>query len=94
MPAASEVDPELLAAAAERVATARDEVHEAAEAILRQIVDTGERRAQAAVDAMVEQAADVLRALTEELTATSRGLRAAGQRYAETERGIVRPGPR
>ncbi len=89
MPAESEVDPALLAAAAARVAAARDDVHAAAEMVVDQLPDAGERRTQELLDSLVDHAADALRVLTEELTGTARSLRAAAGRYAEAERAVV-----
>jgi ABC-type transporter Mla subunit MlaD len=89
MAAAPEVDPAVLAAAAARIALARDDVHAAAETLIDQLPDTGDRHTQELLDALVDHAADALRLLSEELTGTTRGLRTAAARYAEAERAVI-----
>jgi uncharacterized protein YukE len=90
MAAQPSVDPAVIAAVANRLARARDEAFDVSNELLEHYVETGDAASQHAVDQLVEQAADTLRALTDALTDTTRRIRLAAQRYAEADRAALR----
>lgn len=89
MPASS-LDPERLLGAAARLARTGDAAGEAADEMLDHLVMLGQHEAQAAVDQCLEQAADTLRALEDEVLAVHQRLTAAARRAGETEDSVDR----
>jgi hypothetical protein len=84
MPSAS-VDPERLLALSRALAPLRETSREGAETLLGHFVETGEREAQTAVDAFLEQAADTLRAIDAVASELASRLRIAAQSAETTE---------
>ena len=89
MAAQPSVNPSVLLAVADRLARARDEAFDVSNELLDHFVETGDTVTQHAVDELVEQAADTLRAITDSLGETTRALRQSSQRYADADRTAV-----
>lgn len=77
MPADDHVDATMLDAVAAPLTRSSSAALEASYELLAHYVDTGDAPTQRAVDTMIDNAADALRALTDSLADTSRSLQAA-----------------
>ncbi|MGZ4598730.1 MAG: hypothetical protein ACXVYY_05555 [Oryzihumus sp.] len=89
MAAQPSVDPATLLAVSERLARAREEAFALSGELLDHYVETGDTLTQHAVDQLVEQAADTLRALTDSFGESTRALREAAARYTAAERSAT-----
>lgn len=87
MPSSS-TDPERLLAAASRLGAVRDHVAALGEELLDQLVVLGDREVQVAVDGMLEQAADTVRAIESETTELHLRLANVARRAEDTERRV------
>lgn len=103
MPAEDRVDPTTLNATtldavAARLARSSTAALEASHELLAHYADTGDAPTQRAVDTLIDHAADALRALTDSLADTSRGLQAsaggASSQSFEAGRSTTRSGRR
>lgn len=74
MPVPPPLDPETVAALADRLARARDEVRSASGELLEHYVDVGDGATQLAVETLAEHAADALGALDDALRESTRAL--------------------
>ena len=77
MPAEDRLDATMLDAVAARLARSSSAALEASFELLAHYADTGDAPTQRAVDTMIDNAADALRALTDSFADTSRGLQEA-----------------
>jgi hypothetical protein len=74
VPVPPPLDPETVAALADRLARARDEVRSASGELLEHYVDVGDGATQLAVETLAEHAADALCALDDALRESTRAL--------------------
>lgn len=79
MPAERRIDPITLETVAARLSRSSTGTLEASHELLAHYSDTGDASTQRALDSLVDQAADTLRALTDSLVETSCALRAAAR---------------
>jgi hypothetical protein len=86
---AGSVDPGRILAAAAVLAPLRDRCEAGAAELLGQFAVVGERRVQAAVDRLVDDAADLLLAVSGEAGELALALRASASRAAAAERGLT-----
>lgn len=84
----------MLDAVAARLARTSTAALDASHELLAHYADTGDVPTQRAVDTLIDHAADALRALTDSLADTSRGLEGAALRCVEASRPAARPGRR
>lgn len=82
------VDPEYLLGLAGVLAPLRARARDGAEELLGHFTVLGDRETQRAVDALLEQAADTLRALDQEATEQALRLQETARRADHAERGV------
>ena len=89
MPAERRVHPTSLDDFAAQLARSSHATLEASHELVAHYSDTGDPRTQRAVDNLIDQAADALRALTDALAASSREAQVAASQGAAPRRGEV-----